>query len=73
MRQYILDLNIPSSELLRYYRGSASSVTALDRNGRRVQFPAHVLRPFVGRSGVQGTFTLWVGAGNRLQNIQRVH
>jgi hypothetical protein len=73
VRQYILDLNIPSSELLRYYRGSASSVTALDRNGRRVQFPAQVLRPFVGRDGVQGTFTLWVGAGNRLQNIQRVH
>ena len=73
MRQYIVDLNIPTAELLRYYRGSASSVSARDRNGRRLQFPAHVLRPFVSGSGIQGTFTLSVGVGNRLHNIQRVH
>ena len=73
MRQYLVDLRIPASELLRYYRGSAASVSATDRYGRRLQFPAQALRPFVDRDGVHGTFSLQVDAENRLRSIQRVH
>lgn len=72
VRRYLVDLHIPSAELLRYYRGSASSVSAVDRRGRRLQFPARALRPFVTRDGIRGTFALEVDAGNRLQRVERI-
>lgn len=72
MRRYVVDLAISADELLRYYRGAASSVVASDRGGRRVQFPAAALRPFVSASGVRGTFVLTVTAENRLQSLERL-
>jgi len=72
VRRYLVDLHIPPAELLRYYRGSASSISAVDRHGRRLQFPASALRPFVTRDGIRGTFVLQAGAGNRLERVQRM-
>lgn len=71
MARYLVDLHIPADELLRYYRGAASTVAAWDRYGRRLRFPAAVLRPFVTPSGVRGTFELEVDRNNRLQGIRR--
>lgn len=69
MRRYVVDLKIPASELLRYYQGAASAVAAHDQYGRRVQFPAAALRPFVSGAGVYGRFVLEVNDDNRLQRI----
>lgn len=71
MRRYLVDLDIPSEELLRYYRGAASAVVARDQYGRRVQFPAAALRPFVTTAGVRGRFVLEVGDDHRLRDIRR--
>lgn len=70
MRRYVVELRIPADELLRYYRGAASAVVAQDELGRRVQFPAAALRPFVTRAGVYGRFALHVGSDNRLASIR---
>ncbi|MEZ5560387.1 MAG: DUF2835 domain-containing protein [Pseudomonadales bacterium] len=72
MRRYEFDLCIPADELLRYYRGSAASVQAIDRYGRRLRFPAAALRPFVSGGGVRGTFVMVVGEDNRLKELARV-
>jgi len=69
---YILDLDIPRDEVLKFYAGAARQVSALTRQGLRVAFPAAVLRPFVTEDGVQGTFRLSVSAANRLQAFERV-
>ncbi len=71
MRRYEVELNIPADELLRYYRGAASSVVARDRYGRRLQFPAVALRPFVTPGGVRGRFVLLVNDANRLERVER--
>lgn len=72
MRRYIVELNIPTDELLRYYRGAASSVVAHDRYGQRLQFPAVALRRFVTAGGVRGRFALTVNEHNRLTRLERV-
>ena len=69
MRRYVVDLSIPSNQLLRYYRGAASAVVAYDQYGRRVRFPASALRPFVTAAGVHGRFVLQVDEHNRLSAI----
>lgn len=71
MRRYEVDLNIPAAELLRYYRGAASSVLVVDRFGRRIRFPASALRPFVTAAGVHGSFSLHVDDHSRLHRITR--
>tara|TARA_Y100001933_G_scaffold213400_1_gene218984 strand:- start:3048 stop:3266 length:219 start_codon:yes stop_codon:yes gene_type:complete len=71
MRRYEVELNIPADEMLRYYRGGASSVVARDRYGRRLQFPAVALRPFVTAAGVRGRFVLHVDDANRLERLER--
>jgi hypothetical protein len=72
VRRYEVDLNIPTAELLRYYRGAASVVVTADRYGRSIRFPASALRPFVSSAGVHGRFLLCVDDHNRLQQIQAV-
>lgn len=69
MRRYVVDLAIPTAELLRYYRGGANAVLAHDRYGRRVRFPALALRRFVDARGVHGRFALEVDDDHRLVAI----
>lgn len=72
MPRFILDLDISADACLRYYRGDAHSVTATDRAGRRVRFPATALRPHVTRGGVRGTFCLETDEQHRLVGLYRL-
>ena len=42
------------------------------RDGRRVNLPAHHLRPFIGHDGVHGTFRLDFSEDGRLLALQRL-
>ncbi len=64
-------LSITGEEYLRYYRGVARYVVVKSHDGRRVQFPARLLRPFVTQQGVQGEFRLLLDEANRLVDLQR--
>jgi hypothetical protein len=55
-----------------YYEGVAENVVARAADGRVVQFPARVLRPFVMQSGIQGTFELTVTARYQFVSIRRL-
>lgn len=65
-------LEIREDELLRFYRGEASSVHVTAEDGRRVRFPAEALRPYVERDGVRGVFLLRFDARGRLLGLDRL-
>lgn len=67
----VVDLAIAADECLRYYQGGASVVRVRARDGRMVQFPAQLLRGFVGRDGVHGAFVLRCDADHRLVGMER--
>jgi len=71
-QQVVVDLNINPDELLRYYRGQAGLVSCRARDGRRVQFPAALLRPFVTRGGVQGSFCIRFAADGKFRQIDKI-
>lgn len=71
-QQIIVDLSISADELLRYYRGHARLVSCRARDGRRVQFPADLLRPFVERNGVQGSFRIRYSAEGKFRQIEKI-
>ena len=64
-------LKISQSDYLRYYRGAASNVVAHAYDGRRIQFPAASLRPFVSHDGIEGEFVLVMDENNKLVELRR--
>ena len=70
-RRYIVDLFLSAEKMQSYYAGHVTQVSATDRRGVRLQFPLQSLRPFVGHSGVRGTFVLTVDRSNRLVSIKQ--
>ncbi len=64
-------LNISRAEALRYYKGSARSVSVRASNGQRIQFPAEHIRPFIDQAGVQGVFTISFDDNHKMIGIQR--
>ena len=52
------DMTISSLELKKYYQGKAQNILVKATNGLRIKFPANLLLPYVGHSGVSGKFIL---------------
>ncbi len=71
INKFIVPLSIEAAAYQEMYRGEAQHVIALDVEGRKIQFPAASLRPFVTREGIEGVFVIQVDENNRLVNIQR--
>jgi len=69
---FYIQLNITSAEFWHYYAKNANSVLATSHDGRRVQFPANALQPFVTHSGVQGAFKLVIDENTKLKSINRI-
>lgn len=65
-------LEIRGEDLLRFYRGEASSVHVTADDGRRVRFPAGALRPYVEPDGVRGLFLLRFDARGRMLGLDRL-
>lgn len=72
VRRFVVDLAIPPDECMRYYSGEAEVVIARARDGRTIQFPARLLRRFIGHAGVSGAFELLCDADSRLVAMERL-
>lgn len=75
MQELILDLAISNQQYQQYYtayhKGLKTHVVARSRDGRRVHFPANLLRPFVEHNGVNGRFKLAFNEDGRCQYFIR--
>ena len=58
MKQFQFALHLDALECERYYRGQASQVVARCTDGKTIQFPATLIRPFLTGNGVRGPFVL---------------
>lgn len=72
MAWLVVDLSISADQFLRLYQGSADTVIAQARDGRKVRFPAGILRPYVSPSGVSGSFRLEYDQQNRLKKLEKI-
>ena len=71
-RVYRLRLGIPSAEMEKLYRGSASTVSATTVCGKNIRFPANHLRQFLQKEGVYGLFEIVTSDEHRLRSIRRL-
>ncbi|MGB0466560.1 MAG: DUF2835 domain-containing protein [Pontibacterium sp.] len=72
MNKIVFDLSLSSDEYLRVYQGSARDVVTRALDGRRVRFPAHVLKPFLLHTGIYGRFCIRFDASGRFQGIDKL-
>jgi len=71
MPRFAFQLQISSADYLQYYRGSVQQVVARCVDGKTVQFPAALLKPFVTSAGVRGSFVLHCDEAGKGAVIQR--
>ncbi len=69
---FYIQLDISSADFRQYYAKKIKSVIATSHDGRRVQFPANILQPFVTHSGVQGQFRLVTDSHARFKSIRKL-
>ncbi len=67
-----MQLQISPDEFQRLYEGTVKEVSARSIDGRRVRFPANVLRPFVTHIGISGLFRIQFSDDNRFQRIEKI-
>ncbi len=72
MQNIRLQLSISPEEYLKFYRGQARSVTARALDGRRVRFPAEILKPYVTREGVHGLFLIRFSDEGKFAAIEKL-
>lgn len=72
MRNLIVNLMISPEEYQRLYQGAVRDVLATSVDGRRVRFPATILRPFVTHTGVRGRFRIVFDENHRFQTIEKI-
>lgn len=68
----VINMVISAAELERWYGGDAQNVLAYSVDGRRVRFPAGILRPYVTHRGVDGTFRIQFDDQGRFQQIEKI-
>lgn len=67
-----IDIAITAEQYLDYYKGYASNVQAVALDGRRIQFPAALLRQFLTSTGINGRFVLAFDAQHKLAGIKQL-
>lgn len=66
-------LTISAQEYLAYYAGEAETVSTLSHDGRRIEFPAEHLRPFVNHGGIQGLFEIEFDENRRFVALRQLN
>ncbi len=53
------------------YRGNAEYVVARSFDGRTLRFPADILKPYLTREGIYGTFAITFDSHHKLQSLTK--
>lgn len=71
MNSVYVDIVIAPDEFERLYGGAVTDVVCQSRDGRRVRFPGNILRRFVTREGIRGSFRIEFDAKMRFVQIEK--
>ena len=62
-------LSITREQYTRFYQGQAQRVVVRSDEGRTLQFPASILRPFITHQGIHGRFGIRFDENNKLVDL----
>lgn len=67
-----ISLSISAEEYLKTYQTVGRVVVTPDLDGKRVRFPASILRPFVTHRGINGLFEIAFDKQGKFSSIRRL-
>lgn len=73
MQTVTVRLKISPERFQAYYQGVVDNIVAQATDGRTIQFPARVLRPFLSYQGIQGMFEITFDSTMKFQSICRAN
>jgi hypothetical protein len=65
-------LNISADQYVNVYKGRARNISVVAEDGRRVEFVALKVKPFLTRDGIQGWFELQVTDQHRFVALRKL-
>jgi len=65
-------LRLSYDQYSKVYQGIAKNVSVKADDGRRVEFPAGKIQPFLTREGINGDFELELSGHNKFVNIKKL-
>ena len=68
--RFYLELSYDEYSLV--YKGHAQHVIAKSIDDRTVRFPANILKPYLTRAGIKGTFVIHFGDNNKFKSLEKV-
>jgi hypothetical protein len=71
MNKVIINVRISNEEYLKQYRLPNCMVNTVSRDGRTIQFPANILKPFLLHNGISGSFCIIFDNKGKFQSINR--
>ena len=66
-------LQLNSEQYLAYYKGQAKRISVVCDDGRRIEFPAEHLRPYLTHDGIHGHFEIDFDQQKRFIALRRRH
>lgn len=66
------NLTLSADQYRSYYEGNVNAVQVLSVDGRRIRFPASVLRPYLTHSGISGQFRIEFDENHRFKAITKL-
>ena len=65
-------LELSYDEFTAVYTGQAKNVITKSFDGRTVRFPANILKPYLTRTGIKGTFAIHFDNNNKFQSLELI-
>lgn len=72
VQQIRFALNISADRYVNVYKGNARNISVVADDGRRIEFDALKVKPFLTRDGIQGWFELQVTDQHRFVSIRKL-
>ena len=72
MQSVSFSLAISAETYLQYYKGTVKAVVVQAEDGRRIQFPAASLKPFIQANGIHGRFRLIFDKNHKFQKLEKI-
>jgi hypothetical protein len=65
-------LSISYERYLKVYQGRVQTISVKAEDGRRIEFPAGKLQPFLTKQGINGCFEMQFSSENKFVSIQKL-
>lgn len=70
--ELIIPIHLSYEKYLLYYEGQINQVIATSEDGKKIAFPANVLKKFITHQGIQGNFKFVFNQSGKILSVNKI-